>query len=309
MEAEMKKESEISESVVLVVKAKGFGTLFDELAYDDGKRKKGLFIINCKGFDTVESTDFLKNIEEQSDIILGKNVVYAAPTPSLKSTFEMCVPHKSSAKVPEMTFNVSSVPASAEKSEFNPLFGLTPEAAATALISSFPKSKEPNYSTLSWIIINAIIHSIKRKDVSIHDIVEYLSVFRLSELKLLLIDCYKTMKDSDDVATSKAAAKLLDFVHKREKIDSSYINKVAITLGSELQILTSGEVGSLIGNAKTNPIAEKIASGEVGTIFVNVDLSNVSQEIRNRTIRLMYASLSCLTSLHIQNRSSKPSSL
>lgn len=184
--------------------------------------------------------------------------------------------------------------------ELNPLYGLDADEAAVVLVSAIPEGKEPFFKKVAFMTLLAIMLALKSENPhyypSVSDVAAYFSFKKLKQLKDVV---EQTLRDIASSSPSESihqyasdAQMVLDhLVHTSEE----YFEKISMTLKAEVDVLSTGAIGRIIGRAKENILYKRLENDENVIFFAYLGALRYGDEIVGRAARMIFSSIQRLT--------------
>lgn len=243
-------------------------------------------------------TVFLSSLVRQ-DIIQGNRVIYVDPKGDA-DLFKTAISYaKLTGRFNPKTFMFLSPLYLDVSVSLNPLWGLAADEAASVLVSAIPEGREPFFKKVSFMVLLAIMLALKGENPnfypSILDVSKYFSLKKLVSLRDMVESILKEIRDAGDdefVQYSQDAALVLDHIIKT---DESYFEKISMTLKSEIDILTTGSLGRVLGQARGNVLYERLANNEDVIFLAYLGALRYGDEIVGRGARMLFSSVQRLT--------------
>jgi DNA helicase HerA-like ATPase len=240
-------------------------------------------------------TVLLSNLSK-SDILTGHRIIYVDP----KGDTDLFKNFVSYAKVagrfnPE-TFMFLSPMYLDYSIEMNPLWGLDPDEAAVVLVSAIPDGKEPFFKKVAFMVLLAIMLSLKSNNrddwyPSILEVAEYFSLDRLKHLRDEIEEIIREVAAAKDPKFQRYSADAALVLDHLTVMDSSYFEKITTTLKAEIDIITTGAIGQVIGRAKTNRLVENLINDQDVIFLAYLGALRYGDEIVGRAARMIFSSV------------------
>lgn len=248
-------------------------------------------------------TVLLSNLVKQ-DILAGHRIMYVDPKgdTDLYKTFVSY--GKLAGRFNPKTFLFLSPMYLDYSIELNPLWGLDPDEAAVVIASAIPDGKEPFFKKVAFMTLLAILLAIGSKKrasgwyPSIHEVAEYFGHARLKQLKEFVESELREIAKLSSISSEKLASYATDanlVLDHLTMTDEAYFEKIAMTLKSEIDVITTGAIGQIIGRAKSNRLVENLLNDEDVMFLAYLGALRFGDEIVGRASRMIFSSIQRLT--------------
>jgi len=248
-------------------------------------------------------TVLLSNLSK-ADILAGHRMVYVDPKGDIDLYKNFVSYAKLAGRFNPETFLFLSPMYLDFSVELNPLWGLDPDEAAVVLVAAIPDGGESFFKKVAFMILLSILLSLKSQNSapgwypSILEVAEYFTHEKLTVLKDFVRDNMRSISDNCGLEDEKLrmyatdAALVLDHL---TATDESYFEKIAMTLKSEVDVITTGAIGQVIGRAKSNRLVENLINDQDVIFLAYLGALRFGDELVGRASRMIFSSIQRLT--------------
>lgn len=241
-------------------------------------------------------TVLLSHLVKQ-DIMLGNSLIYVDPKGDTDLFKTLVAYSQLSGRFTPDEFIFLSPLYPEYSVELNPLWGLAPDEAAVVLASSIPDGKEPFFKKVAFMILLSICLAKAAEErpadeyPSIHEIAAFFQHSELKELrKTIITTCNKIASDSSSRFAQHALDAKLVLDHLTAS-DPAYFEKISMTLKAEIDVLTTGTLGQIIGRAKTNKLFERLRDGKRVIFVAYLGALRFGDELVGRGAKMIFSSV------------------
>ena len=188
--------------------------------------------------------------------------------------------------------------------ELNPLWGLDPDEAAVVLVSAIPDGREPFFKKVAFMILLAILLALGSKKrpegwyPSIQEVAEYFTHEKLRQLRDFVEKELKNLSSVPGSSSEKLSLYASDASLVLDHLTSTgedYFEKIAMTLKAEIDVITTGAIGQIIGRAKSNRLVQNLIENKDVIFLAYLGALRFGDEIVGRASRMIFSSIQRLT--------------